>query len=234
MARRKTTKKPMAKKKRVYRKRRQYKKKSYPMFTPQAHLPLGQSQMVRHRYLENLQLSTALGTPVAYTFQINGMYDPNISGSGHQPLGYDQMSAIFQAYTVVGARVSFTCWNRDSDEFLGFGIYFSEHGNPLATLGIQGLLEQGASKWVILPPAAQSQGPRTLTAKISTKKFFKVNNIMDDEESRGTTTSNPSRPLFMHVFVWQPDGGSTSAGGSFYMTLDQVAVWNRPNSMAQS
>lgn len=221
-----------------YRKRKLGKKmlkytRRYSMFTPKAHLPFGQSQKVNHRYLASSQMQTAAGAAAVHTFQVNSLYDPDYTGVGHQPIGYDQLTALFQAYTVIGVRASIKVWNRDSDEFVGFAIYFSEHGNPMS-VGIQALLEQGALKYTIIPPAGVNPQVKTLTASVSVKKFFKVNNIMDDEESRGTTGSSPSRPLFMHIIMWQPDGGLTSAGGSYYLTLDQTAIWNRPLTISPS
>lgn len=231
-------KRTYARKPRLVRKRKIAKKRVYksvrrlPMFTPKSHIPFGQSQKVKHRYLENYQLQTSVGAPAVYTFAVNSLYDPNYTGTGHQPMGFDQMAAIFQSYTVVGVNASIKVWNRDADEFIGFAIYFSEFAT--ISIGIQGLLEQGALKYHVLPPAGINPAVRTLKAGISVKKFFKVNNIMDDDLCRGTTTSSPSRLLYMHVIMWQPDGGSTSAGGSFYLTLDQLAIWHRPNTMAQS
>lgn len=229
MPRRKTAKPKRFKRKRTYKKRR------YGMFVPQAHLPLGQSQLVRHRYLENLGLNTNSGVATTYTFLLNSAYDPNHTGTGHQPLGYDQMAAIFQKYTVVGARVNVRVWNRDADEYVGFAIYFSEHASPLSS-GIQGLLEQGALKYVILPPSTTGGGGRshTFSAKVSMKKFFKVSNIMDSDDCRGTSTSNSVRPCFMHLIMWQPDGGLSNATGSAYVMIDQATVWSGPNTLGQS
>lgn len=229
MVRRKTTKKPMAKK-RVYRRRRVYKKR--PMFTPYSNLPLGQGQIVKHRYLENFQIGTTLGTPGTYTFQLNSLYDPNVTGGGHQPLGNDQMEALFKRYCVLGARVNFKCWNRDSDEYLAFGIYFSE--NLLGVVDLQALLEQGSIKYVILPPAGINPRVQQMNANISIKKFAKIRDTVDYTTLGADVGGSPARAIYMHVIVWQPDGGSTSAAGSFYMTLDQVALWSKPQQVAKS
>lgn len=217
-------------KKRVYRKSRNFIKTT--------HLPFGQSQKVRHRYLENLQLSTTLGAPNVYTFQVNSLYDPNLTGSGHQPLGRDQMAAIFQTYCVIGAKVRFKCWNRDADEFMGIGLYLSETStSPLGTLSVQGLIEQGAMTYRILPPGGIGPNPTVhyLSMNISPKKFLKVSNLLDNgNEACANRGANPSRGCFVHVILWQPDGGATSAQASFYLELDQVAIWYSPDNLGQS
>jgi len=206
------------------------------MFAPQAHLPLGQSQLVRHRYNEGIRMNTNAGVASTYTFMLNSVYDPNHTGTGHQPIGFDQMAAIFQKYYVVGARVNLRVWNRDTDEYVGFAIYFSEHANPLGTVGIQGLLEQGALKYVILPPNTTGGGGvcKQMNAKISMKKFFHVKDYIDNSQFQGTDVSSPVRPCFMHVILWQPDGGVTAASASFELTLDQATVWVGPKHLQQS
>lgn len=35
-----------------------------------------------------------------YQFNLNSIYDPNLSGSGHQPLGHDQYATLFGRYRV--------------------------------------------------------------------------------------------------------------------------------------
>lgn len=229
---------PKTVKKKVMRYRKRYYKKKgvKAMFKINLHLPFGQSQKINHRYLENIQLVTNLGNPAIYSFRLNSLYDPNYTGAGHQPIGFDQLTPIFNSYTVIGARANIKVWNRNASEFQGWGAYLSEDSNALAPNGIQGMLEQGALKYVILPPGGTGSNPqvRNISFRVSMKKFLKVSNIMDAEELRGSATTNPNRVLYLHVIMWQPDGGATNIGGSFYLTLDQLSVWNRPINVPQS
>lgn len=51
--------------------------------------------VVRHRYAGTLKFSAiSAGTPVnrSYTMRMNSLFDPDFSGAGHQPYGYDQMA----------------------------------------------------------------------------------------------------------------------------------------------
>lgn len=41
----------------------------------------------------------------AYLWSCNGCYDPNITGAGHQPQYFDQMTAIYDHYTVLRSRI---------------------------------------------------------------------------------------------------------------------------------
>lgn len=82
----------------VYRKKTSHSKKrkrSYKskrtLSTTTNTLPLGKYFKSHNRYVEGfIDLNPgALGSNAPYTFSANGLYDPNITGSGHQPIGFD-------------------------------------------------------------------------------------------------------------------------------------------------
>lgn len=232
-------------KRRVYRKRGYNKRKAmrkqmrkYRKINPKStHLPLGQSQKVTHKYLENTFVSTTIGNTGVYTFQINGMYDPNITGVGHQPLGFDQLGAIFGRYCVIGASIKCRAWNRSSKN-LGIALYISEFTNPVPALGgMVGVIEQGGITYRILGGVGNDHSnvvPKMLTTKVSMKKFCRVSSILDDDTLSATTSTNPSRPVYCHVCVWNVDGDLTSDTVAIYFELQQTAVWTRPYNLSQS
>lgn len=56
----------------------------------------------RHRYCSRITLTGGLGgiTGSPHVFRLNGMFDPDITLVGHQPLYYDQMAALYATYCV--------------------------------------------------------------------------------------------------------------------------------------
>lgn len=56
-----------------------------------------------------------VGAGVNYTYTLNGLFDPNITGTGAQPVGFDPMMAMFQAYRVMAVRVQLTIVNRSQN-----------------------------------------------------------------------------------------------------------------------
>lgn len=51
-------------------------------------------------YTADYELNAAQGTTSWQLFRANSMYDCDFSGAGHQPLYYDNLSAIYQKYVV--------------------------------------------------------------------------------------------------------------------------------------
>lgn len=75
---------------------------------------LGESKRVMLKYTETIQLQsqtllTAMGTP--YYFSINDVQDPNFTGTGHQPRGFDQIAVLFKKFRVFGCRTTAQFFN---------------------------------------------------------------------------------------------------------------------------
>lgn len=64
---------------------------------------------VKLKYVENITLDPpAAGSAATYTFRCNSLFDPNFTGTGHQPMFYDNYSAIYGQYTVVKSFIKVT------------------------------------------------------------------------------------------------------------------------------
>lgn len=76
------------------------------------HLALGgfpTKKTVALRYVEEFTLDPADATTASYVFRINNVYDPNLTGGGHQPMFYDNYSTLYSKYKVNSATISFRC-----------------------------------------------------------------------------------------------------------------------------
>lgn len=231
----------------VYRKRKLNKKnvkRRYPTnsstfksnFSKVTRYPLGQSQKVVLPYVEQNSFSTTLGSRGYYSYILNSCYDPNHTGAGHQPLGFDQMTPIFGRYCVIGAQIKVTFWSKDTDELLGVGIHLSEMSTPPSN--ITQLIEQGAVTYRMISPTGGTYNngvPQTIMyLNCSPKKFCKVASLLDNNDFNSSTGSNPVRPIYAHLIVFQPDGGATSATVGFQIDMRQTVVFNTPTNVTQS
>jgi len=61
------------------------------------------------KYSDVVVMATSVGTGfVTYALRANSLFDPDYSGAGHQPLRFDQLAAMFNAYRVRSARIKVT------------------------------------------------------------------------------------------------------------------------------
>ena len=82
--------------------------------------PLGfpKSKKVRLRYVQTFSLD-APGSGIATRyFRANGMFDPDASVGGHQPLYFDQYMAGYDHYTVIGSKIKVTPSNASTADIV--------------------------------------------------------------------------------------------------------------------
>lgn len=84
-----------------------------------------------------------LGTQI---FRANSLYDPDFSGTGHQPNGYDTLLAAYNHYTVVRARITVTLRAPNTGSGLFepgvFVLAFSSTGTFLGSQTLESALEK--------------------------------------------------------------------------------------------
>jgi hypothetical protein len=69
-------------------------------------MPLFPARTVKNlRYATNFQLTVSGGAVASYVFAANGLFDPDITGTGHQPMGFDQMMVQYNHYCVMAAKI---------------------------------------------------------------------------------------------------------------------------------
>lgn len=67
------------------------------------------------RYAENVYASSA-GGDYTYIFRLNSIYDFDYTGGGHQPMGHDELSNLYEYYRVTGVRWVVKAFNTDSSD----------------------------------------------------------------------------------------------------------------------
>lgn len=54
---------------------------------------------------------TAVTTPQTYAFRGNSPFDPNQTGTGAQPVGYDNLATFYEEYLVIGSKIKIDIFN---------------------------------------------------------------------------------------------------------------------------
>jgi len=66
---------------------------------------------IPQRYLCKLKYCSSVTTNNSgqYVFNLNSLFDPDLTGTGHQPYGYDQLAVLYNRYRVIGTSWHVTC-----------------------------------------------------------------------------------------------------------------------------
>lgn len=91
----------MTKRKRRVKKRRTLPKRRRSSFAK----TFPKSMAVQMTYCDEITVPNRDAGSAPYTFRLNSIFDPDFTGTGHQPRGHDQYATIYQKYCVVGAKV---------------------------------------------------------------------------------------------------------------------------------
>lgn len=77
----------------------------------------------------------------AWQYAANGMYDPDLTGTGHQPLGYDQMATLYNDYRVHGVTVKVTGYVKTANQ--AAYLFLGSQGGSGLPLSVAAALENG-------------------------------------------------------------------------------------------
>lgn len=119
------------------------------------------SKIIKLKYVETFALDVAsTGTSQSYVFRAADIYDPNYSGTGHQPLAHDTWAAIYQSYDVIKSTCKFTYTNRAPTGGVEgqFVVWAKTHPNVSYSTSTDTVLEQpGLKKRMLLSSQSNSQ-----------------------------------------------------------------------------
>lgn len=222
-------------------KRKSYRKRTYKRKSNRAvyaisrggygQLPVPNRMIVKMRYSDQATLDANSISASTYTYTLNGLYDPDISGSGHQPMGFDQFSGLYQQYKVLGAKVTIEACGPPvttlSEQYIG--IQFHENAS-YAPANIVQIIERGRERHAVL--GGQNNKTR-LTMFWSAKKWYgKIN--YSGFTTAGTISANPTELAYVSAFVTRAENGENPDPMTYVITIDYIVEWFGPLQMSQS
>lgn len=163
------------------------------------------SIITKLRYSTFLTLSATAGVVTSNTFAANGIFDPDISNVGHQPLYRDNYASIYDQYTVIGSKITVSFLSGSTT----MGQYVGIVGDDDATTSgnLETLMEQNNS--VSTQIGSINAGPTTLSLTFEPLKDFGID-AKDDGSSATTVGSNPSELWCYKLFSLGSDGTSAT------------------------
>jgi len=179
------------------------------------------------------------GNAVTYFFSANGMFDPNITGTGHQPIGFDQMMLMYEQCTVINSAIQVT-FNVGPGLTLECGVALFPDASALTNPSQ--LVENGLLQFIPLTSGSstfQNQHMRT-TVKLGcdVARYFGrrgVRPLLNDDNLYTTAAANPVEQVYYGIVAWQisPDGSTTTSLGFDVLISYDVIYWE-PRKLTES
>jgi len=186
---------------------------------------------VTHKYSDIITLVSTAGGISTYLFSCNGLYDPDITSTGHQPLWFDQIGGTYQRYCVIASKATFKFMPDDSSDIVPMTclVMLNDDVNLVTTNPIANAEQTGSSLRFLQMDASSSL---VIKKGFSARKTFGADPVAIDRLS-GTTTSNPSDQMFYQVIV-QTTNQATTQSVIIHVLIEYVAVWTELKDVAQS
>ncbi len=158
--------------------------------------PVPNRKLVKLRYVDWITLNpTVTADTIVYKeFRANSAFDPDYTGAGHQPLGFDQWMTFYDHFNVVGSKI--TCTWTPSDVNTHVGVYLDD--DTTAVTSLRNVLEQKGATY----RSNLSTGDKaiTTTKTFSAKKFLGPSMALMDSNT-GSASANPSEDAIFKVFA---------------------------------
>jgi len=159
------------------------------------------------RYFEYNNGTASAGTVGGFFFKANGIYDPRSALGGHQPLGYDQLTPIYNHWIVNASRIKCTFSTRDEvDDVVHpvvVGIYDDDDGSN--SLDYHALAE-GSPRSRLKQLTTNNDNVVIYSSWKNTRTFGPA--TMSDPTQRGSITADPTETH--QWYIWWYNIGNTS------------------------
>lgn len=209
------------------RRRRIYSRRSARMTS----YPVPRFKTVKMKYSETISINPGAGTLASNSFLMNGLYDPNTGGTGHQPLGYDEWANFYQRYCVTKCSMKVTFVN-DSASTYRVGITRAHSG---ISSTVDTLIEGDSTVSTILCANTGGNNVKTLTMPLNAHKFFNKRQLaVVGNEFTPLFSANPSATAYGHVWAIAADGASDPAAIIVHVQLIFTAVLLERKILVQS
>jgi len=171
------------------------------------------------RYSTYYQLYSASGLAIHKVFNANSLFDPDFTGSGHQPRGFDQLAALYGRYRVNSITVKVSIANLTNAGLLLAQIWCdNDSSDPGSTVRYE--MNDQAMK---ASPVGGAGGDVTVLKK--TWQLWKVaasskRKYEDDDRYSAQVTTDPAEGLFVHLVTDSPQNTVHSAEGLIELVYD--------------
>ena len=200
------------------------------------------------KYVQTIALNPSAGAVVGHRFRVNSLYDPDLSGTGHQPRGHDQLSVIYSKYLVTAVSIKATPVVTSSYDAGGgaaveraggyYGILLDDD-ETINESSVEDILEGkqgGGVRRLAGSTAVQPRTPSAAKRSLSLRRWFKVRNLFAEDGASAAIDANPTEGPNWRVWYGNPSTmtGTDPDNINFLIEMKFWARYYEPKYMAAS
>jgi len=137
------------------------------------------------------------GTAASVCYSANGLADPDITGAGHQPIGFDQYMALYQNFTVIGAKIH--CYFENGDNENAQFVFVTCRNSSANEPDTREVVENGYLNMKLMSARTKDRYIAECGTSVDIAKYLGLSNIMDEDDAQGDALNNPQRQVYFLV-----------------------------------
>ena len=154
-------------------------------------------------YYDVATISTGAGSAGTRVYSTNGLYDPDITGAGHQPMPFDQLMLSFEHYVVLRAKMTVNFKATSTTNTTSVALSLNSGTTAITAYGQ--LAENGVLVRDRLGMYPYNGSIKSLVLPCDVAKFGDVRTLRDNPSYEGSVAANPSEQSYFHISAWNPD-----------------------------
>lgn len=164
--------------------------------------PIPDRFFTKLNYTELITLSYT-GTLKTYQYKLNDIYDPNYTGTGHQPMGHDTFAILYGKYRVYGAKYSISFSNTNVT-YQGEAIV-QLRPNSVLSATFEDAMEDTYKQYRIL--ASEGGNISTVRGYGSVPKIYGVSKkeMQIGDTFSANIGSSPAVGIYLNIYVQNQD-----------------------------
>lgn len=179
-------------------------------------------------YCSIIALNGGIFTTADYYFRCNSLFDPDYTGGGHQPMGFDQLMALYKKFVVNKAKIMCHFQIETGSTITPGFVAVRKITTPDTPANFEEVTE---SQGAIIKTINADQLP-VLALTYDRLKDHPGSSINDDNEY-GTDAANPTDVHYFHV-SYLGTGSGDPQPFSVHVKIDFDAVFFDPKVLGQS
>lgn len=163
------------------------------------------------KYAQAATLTGTSGIVARQVWNASSVYDPDYTGTGHQPRGFDQLMPLYDHFVVRGSRIRVEVTPTSTSGLCVAGVATSAVVTP-ETSWID-YAEYAQNKSCMFPVIFAATGvfpkPVVMEMDYSPEKNLGIPDPLTADKLQGTISANPSDNAFFHVWCQDINQSST-------------------------
>lgn len=211
-------------------KRKMYKKKKTTTVNVNRALkPFAQKYITSMKYAESFQLSSMTNIQ---RFNLNSIYDPNRTGTGHQPYGHDQLSPIYNRYRVLSCSYRIECYPVIAEGVNAVQLTALPANESVSPASVSATREDPRCKYIVQTTGG---GTKVLKGTVNIPSLMGRNSIQytADDRYQAQFGSDPAELAILNLYSSNLIDGASPTINCIITLTYKVEVFD-PNTLGQS